>query len=240
MVLQNFVTAKEVFVKQTYTSTSMTDFINQKWFAFLSKNIKKAKNKYKITFDLQSDYSLQKYISDDNILQNKEYSPSDLTKIDTSNIIDNSGRSYLRKSAQLAFSKMASDFNKKFDKQFYLMSAYRTYEDQAILFEYGCSLNRCAKIWWSEHQLGLAIDIHLATQKWYKKLSGEYLQRMNESAYKYWYINTYRKWVEVDGKMSEVWHWRYVWVPLATELKKQDLSFAEYYKTTVITRHEAI
>jgi LAS superfamily LD-carboxypeptidase LdcB len=30
--------------------------------------------------------------------------------------------------------------------------------------------------------------------------------------------------------MKEVWHRRYVGVPLATELFKKDLSFAEYYK----------
>jgi LAS superfamily LD-carboxypeptidase LdcB len=112
----------------------------------LSANIKQAKNKYKTKFDLQSDYSLQKYISDTNILQNKKYAPSDLVSIDTTNIVDKAGRSYLRQPAKLAFAKMAKKFNIQFDKQFYLMSAYRTYGDQAILFEYGCSLTRCAKI----------------------------------------------------------------------------------------------
>jgi LAS superfamily LD-carboxypeptidase LdcB len=30
--------------------------------------------------------------------------------------------------------------------------------------------------------------------------------------------------------MKEIWHWRYVGTPLATELLKNNLSFAEYYK----------
>jgi LAS superfamily LD-carboxypeptidase LdcB len=109
------------------------------------------------------------------------------------------------------------------------MSAYRTYGDQAILFEYGCSLTRCAKIWGSEHQLWLAIDIHLARNKWYTKFSGEYLDRMNNHAYKYWFINTYRKWVDIDWKMNEVWHRRYIWIPFATTLFKKDMSFAQYH-----------
>ena len=229
MVLQNSVTAKEVFARQNYSSTSMTEFINQKSFALLSANIKKSKNQYKTKFNLQSDYSLQKYISDENILQNKKYAPSDLVKIDVSNIVDHAGRSYLRQPAKLAFAKMANEFNTQFDKQFYLMSAYRTYGDQTTLFEYGCSLTRCAKIWWSEHQLWLAIDIHLAKERWYTKFSGEYLDRMNNNAYKYWFINTYRKGVDVDWKMNEVWHRRYVWAPFAATLFKKDLSFAQYY-----------
>jgi D-alanyl-D-alanine carboxypeptidase len=52
---------------------------------------------------------------------------------------------------------------------------------------------------------------------------------MNTNAYKYGFINTYRKGVEIDGKMSELWHRRYVGVPFATELYNKDLSFAEYY-----------
>jgi LAS superfamily LD-carboxypeptidase LdcB len=110
-----------------------------------------------------------------------------------------------------------------------LMSAYRSYNDQATLFEWGCSLNRCARLWASEHQLWLAVDIHLATKNWYNILWGEYLERLNQNAHKYWFINTYRKWAKIDGKMAEVWHRRYVWKYLATELFEKDLSFAEYY-----------
>jgi len=33
--------------------------------------------------------------------------------------------------------------------------------------------------------------------------------------------------------MKEVRHWRYVGIPLATELYKKDMSFAEYYNKLV-------
>ena len=29
---------------------------------------------------------------------------------------------------------------------------------------------------------------------------------IKSNAYKYWFINTYRKWAKIDGKMAEVWH----------------------------------
>ena len=230
MVRQNSATADEAIKKPNYSSTSMTDFISQASSNILSQNIKLAQKNYQSEFNTQADYSLQKYISDKNLLQNKKYTPSDLVQIDSEYIVNRAWRPYLRQPAQLAFEKMAKEFNEKQNKQFYLISAYRTYKDQATFFERWCSTNRCAKIWWSEHQLWLAVDIHLATKNWYNKLWSGYLKRLNTNAYQYGFINTYRKWVDIDGKMSEVWHWRYVWVPFATELYKQDLSFAEYYK----------
>lgn len=230
MVRQNSASAKETIQTPNYSSTSMTEFITQVSSKILFQNIEQAKQKYNSNFDMISDYSLQKYISDELLLQNKRYTPSDLVQIDSEYIVNRAWRPYLRQPAQIAFEKMAEEFNIQLDKQFYLISAYRSFRDQATLFEGWCSSNRCAKIWWSEHQLWLAVDIHVATINWYNKLTGKYLDRVNNNAYKYGFINTYRKWVEVDGKMSEVWHRRYIWVPFAKQLHKQDLSFAEYYK----------
>ena len=230
MVRQNSATADEIIKKPNYSSSSMTDFIAQTSSAILSTNIAQAKQQYSSDFNMTSDYSLQKYISDDNLLENKRYTPSDLIKIDSSYIVNRAGSPYLRQPANLAFDKMAQAFNTQLERKFYLISAYRTFHDQATLFEWGCSAIRCAKIWGSEHQLWLAVDIHIATSNGYNKLNWEYLDRMNDNAYKYGFINTYRKGAEIDWKMSEVWHWRYIWVSFATELHKQDLSFAEYYK----------
>lgn len=240
VVQQNSATADEIIKKPNYFSNSMTEFITQVSTNILSKNIQQAQENYQSNFDMKSDCSLQKYISDNNLLENKSYVPSDLVKINSKNIINKAGRPYLRQPAQLAFKKMAKAFNTDLDKKFYLISAYRTFHDQATLFEWWCSTIRCAKIWWSEHLLWLAVDIHMATSNGYNKFNWKYLDRMNDNAHKYGFINTYRKGADVDGKMSEVWHWRYIGVPFATELHKQDLTFAEYYKTSVIERNEAI
>jgi len=229
IVWQNF--AKADIVKKTSIekTNSISEFVDKKIEIIFNEALVLSQNDYKQNFDLKSDYSLQKYISDDLVLENIRYVPADLSQIDSEHIVNRAGRPYLRLSAQIAFETMAEDFYLATNKQFYLMSAYRSYNDQATLFEWGCSLSRCAKLGASEHQLWLAVDIHLATKNWYNLLWGEYLKWLNENAHKYWFINTYRKGVKIDGKMKEVWHWRYVWKYLATELFEKDLSFAEYY-----------
>jgi len=208
---------------------SVSEFVDNKVVSIFGEALAFSQNDYKQNFDLNSDCSLQKYISDDLVLENIQYVPADLSQIDSEYIVNRAGRPYLRLSAQTAFEAMAKDFYSTNNQQLYLMSAYRSYNDQATLFEWGCSLNRCARLWASEHQLWLAVDIHLATKNWYNILWGEYLERLNQNAHKYWFINTYRKWAKIDGKMAEVWHRRYVWKYLATELFEKDLSFAEYY-----------
>ncbi|HRX63851.1 MAG TPA: D-alanyl-D-alanine carboxypeptidase family protein [Candidatus Absconditabacterales bacterium] len=233
LLRQNFAKADVSIKKPAYDSSSMSEFISQKSIALLQYSLSNAQQQYRNNFDLNSDYSLQKYLSDQNILQNKNYEPSDLVQIDSEYIVNRAGRPYLRQAAQVAFEKMAFDFYQELDQQFYLISAYRTSRDQATMFEGGCSSIRCAKIGGSEHQLGLAVDIHVATKNGYNIFGEETFERMNKNAYKYGYINTYRKGADVDGKMKEVRHWRYVGIPLATELYKKDMSFVEYYNKLV-------
>jgi len=231
IIQQNSVKANTITNGKYVSVDSITDFLGQKSIELLSDNIEIAQKDYQKEFDVYSDYSLQKYISDDLLLNNKKYIPSDLVQIDSEYIVIRAGRPYLRMPAQVAFEKMAEDFYKDLDRQLYLISAYRSHGDQSTLFEDWCSSNRCAKIWWSEHQLWLAVDIHLSTKNWYNVLGEKYLNWLNNNAHRYWFINTYRKWADIDGKMKEVRHRRYIWIPLATELFKKDLSFAEYYNT---------
>lgn len=227
IVRQNSAKANNFNKLPSYKSPTQT--INKVASIYLKQKVSSAKIKYNKEFDLNSDYSLQKYISDKNLLNNKKYHPVDLLQIDTDYIVNRAWRPYLRQPALLAFEQMVKQFNNDTNKKIYLISAYRTYRDQATLFEWWCSSKRCAKIWWSEHQLWLAVDIHVATINWYNHLDWKELKWMQDNAYKYWYINTYRKWVDIDGKIKEVRHWRYVWVPFAKELYKNDMTFAEYY-----------
>jgi LAS superfamily LD-carboxypeptidase LdcB len=62
-----------------------------------------------------------------------------------------------------------------------------------------------------------------------KAWSGKYYQRLVDNAHKYGFHNSYQKWMEVDGKIIEPWHWRYVWVDLATYLHEHNQTFAEYF-----------
>ena len=226
IVMQNIASA-DVVRDAAIPNNSLSDFIIQKADEILSENIQDAINQYSQNFDTESDYSFQKYVSDKNILQNKQYEPSDLVSFNTENVINKAARPYLRQAAATAFDEMTKAFYSEFWEKIYVASAYRTYEDQVRLFNGWCSSIRCARIWASEHQLGLAVDIHVATKYWYMHFSSGYLDWMNENAYKYGFINTYSKWPQVDWKMKEIRHRRYVWVPFATELHEKDQSFAE-------------
>lgn len=231
-----FIVAQNVVSADTpktikYTNNSVSEFLSIKTNELWITNIQDAQEKYGKTFDIESDYSFQKYVSDKNVLQNKQYEPSDLVAIDSEYVVIKTARPYLRQAAAIAFDEMTKDFFQKFWEKIYVASAYRTYQDQVRLFNEWCSTIRCAKIGASEHQLGLAVDIHVATKYWYTHFVSGYLDWMNENAYKYGFINTYSKGPKIDWKMKEIRHWRYVWVPFATELHEKDMSFGEWVKS---------
>ena len=91
-----------------------------------------------------------------------------------------------------------------------------------------CSNARCANPWTSEHEAGLALD--LGVNGWnIKAWSWKYYQWLIDNAHLYGFHNSYQKWMEIDGKMVEPWHWRYVWTWLATLLHDRWQTFAEYF-----------
>ena len=128
---------------------------------------------------------------------------------------------------------MNKGFYKEFNKNIKIISSYRGYDYQKTIKDKWCSDNLCAKAWYSEHQTGLTIDIfEVSTNKAWKnnKILSSYFIWLNNNAYKYWFINTYIKWIKIDWYDIEPWHFRYLWIQLATHLKKKNISFAEFYK----------
>jgi LAS superfamily LD-carboxypeptidase LdcB len=113
----------------------VSEFVDNKVVSIFGEALAFSQNDYKQNFDLNSDCSLQKYISDDLVLENIKYVPADLSQIDSEYIVNRAGRPYLRLPAQTAFEAMAKDFYSTNNQQLYLMSAYRSYNDQATLFE---------------------------------------------------------------------------------------------------------
>lgn len=74
---------------------------------------------------------------------------------------------------------------------------------------------------YSEHQIGLAVDINGATYDLYFWLQ--------ENSYKYGFIFRYPgSKTEITGVSEEVWHYRYVGVEAATEMYEQGLCLEEY------------
>lgn len=74
---------------------------------------------------------------------------------------------------------------------------------------------------YSEHQLGIAVDINGATYDIYLWLQA--------NSYKYGFIFRYPGWkTEITGTAEEVWHYRYVGVEAAAEIYEQGICLEEY------------
>lgn len=118
-----------------------------------------------------------------------------------------------------------------------VVSGYRTQAKQQKLFDDKVSKYRSeghskseaeelAKQWvavpgYSEHQVGLAVDINGATYDLYFWLQ--------ENSYKYGFIFRYPgSKTEITGVAEEVWHYRYVGVEAATEMYEKGLCLEEY------------
>lgn len=118
-----------------------------------------------------------------------------------------------------------------------VVSGYRTKERQQQLYEEKIAVYRkqgyleqeaeeLAQQWvavpgYSEHQLGVAVDINGATYDLYLWLQ--------ENSYRYGFIFRYPgNKTERTGIAEEVWHYRYVGVEAATEIFEQGICLEEY------------
>ncbi len=219
------------------------DFLQGNWLnekqIFLDKSLaSKLLKRYKEQnflkgLDLKSDNSLTKYVDPDNPFIKKWYIPEDMRSLKSDYIIDTKWNAKMREIAATAFESMAQAFYNEFREKIVVVSTYRSYNYQAGIKSRWCPDNLCAKAWYSEHQSGLTADLWSASSQSYWNSSSrlmKYYLWLSENADKYGFHNTYQKWKKIDGYEVEPWHWRYLWPDLATYLKKQGITFAEFYK----------
>ena len=124
-----------------------------------------------------------------------------------------------------------------------IIGGYRTVYDQQVLFNnifeeykekgygnaYSRTLQRCAIPGTSEHHLGLAFDI--TDTRYSKKYTGSdnAVEWLSNNCHKYGFIVRYPEdKTHITGIMSEPWHFRYVGMELAMELKDSGLCLEEY------------
>ncbi len=203
----------------------------------ITKNIKKEEKKEKSIyekFDLESDNSITKFVNNKISFTDKKYSPKNLKSIRHIFIYSTKNNSaVLREEAQEALKKMSIKFWENFEwNKIKIISWYRPYEEQnRIEKSWACHKALCAKAGFSEHQTGLAIDIFETDEKLLEDIKiKKYMSWIEENAYKFGFHNTYQKWIKVDWYQKEAWHFRYLWVELATYLQRESMSFAEFYE----------
>lgn len=190
----------------------------------------------------------KEYYSSDNLISNedaskidvlvnkyhkldKNYEPSDLTIIDSKYA---SGTQKLRKEAQIKFEEMASDMAKE-NLKIYAGSTYRSFTYQKGLYDryvkkdgFAAAETYSARSGYSEHQLGLAVDIVGGKWDYLSEKDKEY-NYLIKNSYKYGFILRYPRGSEyITGYMFEDWHFRYLGVELATKVFNSGLTYDEY------------
>ena len=162
---------------------------------------------------------------------NENYEPSDLVTID-SKLASNNQR--LRKEAADKFEEMAADALASGIK-IYAGSTYRSYDYQLDLYNryvlqdgFAEAETYSARAGYSEHQLGLAVDVLNGDWQYLSENDDEYTWLIDNS-YKYGFILRYPRNKEyVTGYMFEDWHFRYLGVELANKVKLSGLTYDEH------------
>ena len=214
---------------------------NLKLFKYIKSNewiIKKIRQNndlqnYLNSLDLDNDNSLTKFVNNKVHYNDLAYIPENLVKVSSKHIIDWK-KWYIKVTKILKenLEKMSNDFYKDTNNNIVVVSGYRSYNYQKWIKDRGCPDNLCAKAWYSEHQSWLAVDLYSASslKNWSNNNNlKKYYTWLKQNAWKYWFTNTYQKWLEVDWYEIEPWHWRYVWVKLAKYLLDHNMTFAEFY-----------
>ncbi len=188
------------------------------------------------TLDIDDPASITVVVNKRRPLQELYYEPSDLV----SPTIPNVTGQLLRAEANDAMTRMYHDLKAATGYGFALCSGYRSYWHQNSTYQHwlntlGASTAEhfSARPGYSEHQTGLAIDIvaegegcryddHL-----YVTVAGQW---MNENAHNYGYILRYVPGLqEITGFSNEWWHWRYVGVEVATDMREKGIATLEEY-----------
>jgi len=183
-----------------------------------------------------SSYTIEEAQNDLTILVNKyhklpdNYEPNDLVELSYKN-----GYAYhLRKEAATNFEKLTSQALLD-NVIFYPFSAYRSFNTQSILYNRYKARDGALKAdtysarpGFSEHQLGLAVDVRSHTLN--DNLTDQDYKWMLNNSYKYGFIIRYPKGKQhITQFIEEPWHLRYLGVELATKVHHSNLTYDEYY-----------
>lgn len=162
----------------------------------------------------------------------EDFEPNNLTPIDSKYARNDS--QLLQKEATEAFNQMCSDAKLE-NISLYSGSAYRSYEYQNTIYNdyikkdgLTAAETYSARPGYSEHQLGLAVDIMNGNWSYVSKDNIEY-SWLQANSYKYGFILRYPENKEyITGYMFEPWHYRYLGNELASKVYNSGLTYDEY------------
>lgn len=138
-------------------------------------------------------------------------------------LLDNSIR--LSESVAHTFNKMIKAAEKDGVNHFLISSGYRDFEEQEQLYEEKGS-DYALPAQYSEHNLGLSLDIGSSQSEMSKAAEGKWLEK---NAWKYGFILRYPKdKTEITGIKYEPWHFRYVGLPHSAIIHEKGIVLEQY------------
>ena len=140
--------------------------------------------------------------------------------------------------AKIAFENLVKDASKE-GLDIIAMSSYRSYSYQVNL--YNRYVNKDGKEaadtysgrpGHSEHQTGLAVDVYNGKVDYTKFEETKEFTWMMNHAHEYGFILRFPKGKELEtGYIYESWHYRYVGIEVAKEIKEKGITLEEYIET---------
>ncbi len=119
-----------------------------------------------------------------------------------------------------------------------LTSTYRSYDNQVSTYNYWVNYHGStavadtisARPGYSEHQTGFAVDLSGSGQNLNGFAGTSEYAWMKKNGHKYGFIQRYKSGYEsITGYSAEAWHWRYVGVSVATDMKNKGIHTLEQY-----------
>ncbi|MBA4532683.1 M15 family metallopeptidase [Brevibacillus halotolerans] len=132
---------------------------------------------------------------------------------------------YLSKSVAQIFMELVRDAKRDNVEHFMINSGFRSSEEQNELYQ-KLGSDYALPDGYSEHNLGLALDIGSTQMKMDQASEGKWLKR---NAYKYGFILRYPKEkAGITGTQYEPWHYRFVGWPHSAIIQEHDFVLEEY------------
>ncbi len=170
------------------------------------------------------------------------YEPDDLVNLNKDYLlITESANITLRQEAAEALANMLASMKTESGQTVSIVSGYRSYNSQIEAYTYNVKLNGqaeadkiSARPGFSEHQLGTVVDFfnkdtgYQLSKEFDDVPAGEWLKN---NSYKYGFVQTYPEGAEnITGYQFEPWHYRYIGIKNAQELKESGLVFQEWVR----------
>ena len=246
---QKTLSTKEIKLEKLNNIDKKVNYFNysylDRYINYKKKNNNLSDKQIVLNVNMNLDYKFyektisSKYLNKEYILVNKyyyvgeKYVPENLESLPLSYSRSGMKLTSVAKSALEELINAA----KKDNMTILVTSSYRSYEYQVKLYNQYAEENSkeeadtySARPGYSEHQTGLAVDIHNGKKVYTDFESTEEFNWMQENAYKYGFILRFPKdKVNETGYIYESWHYRYVGKDIAKYIHKNNISFEEYY-----------